>query len=63
MPPVGLEPSILAGERPQTYALDRAATGPASDSLIWENTLLFAFVQLYCSTTPNCETDRQYSTD
>ena len=27
MPPVGLEPTILAGERPQTYALDRAATG------------------------------------
>jgi hypothetical protein len=25
MPPVGLEPSISAGERPQTYALDRAA--------------------------------------
>ena len=27
MPPVGLEPTISAGERPQTYALDRAATG------------------------------------
>ena len=27
MPPVGFEPTILAGERPQTYALDRAATG------------------------------------
>jgi len=25
--PVGLEPTILAGERPQTYALDRAAPG------------------------------------
>jgi len=23
MPPVGFEPTILAGERPQTYALDR----------------------------------------
>ena len=28
MPPVGFEPTISAGERPQTYALDRAATGP-----------------------------------
>ena len=28
MPPVGFEPAILAGERPQTHALDRAATGP-----------------------------------
>ena len=27
MPPVGFEPKISAGERPQTYALDRAATG------------------------------------
>ena len=26
MPPVGFEPTILAGERPQTNALDRAAT-------------------------------------
>ena len=26
MPPVGFEPKISAGERPQTYALDRAAT-------------------------------------
>ena len=27
MPPVGFESTISAGERPQTYALDRAATG------------------------------------
>ena len=27
MPSAGFEPTILAGERPQTYALDRAATG------------------------------------
>ena len=27
MPPVGFEPTIPAGERAQTYALDRAATG------------------------------------
>ena len=27
MPPVGFEPTISAGERPQTYALDLAATG------------------------------------
>jgi hypothetical protein len=26
MPPVGFEPTISAGERPQIYALDRAAT-------------------------------------
>jgi len=27
MGPVGFEPTISASERPQTYALDRAATG------------------------------------
>ena len=27
MHPVGFEPTISAGERPQTYALDRTATG------------------------------------
>ena len=27
MPPVGFEPTISAGERPKTYALDPAATG------------------------------------
>ena len=27
MPPVGFEPTVSEGERPQTYALDRAATG------------------------------------
>jgi hypothetical protein len=27
MPPVGFEPTISAGERPQNYTLDRAATG------------------------------------
>ena len=30
MPPVGFEPTISAGERPQTYALDRTATGTGS---------------------------------
>ena len=27
MPAVGFEPTISAGERPQTYALDHAANG------------------------------------
>jgi len=27
MPPVGFEPTISAGERPLTYALERAAAG------------------------------------
>jgi len=31
---VGFEPTISAGEWPQTYALDRAATGIGSDLLL-----------------------------
>ena len=27
MPPVGFEPTISAGEKPQTYALDRTVIG------------------------------------
>jgi hypothetical protein len=30
MPPVGFEPTVSAGDRPQTYALVRAATGIGS---------------------------------
>ena len=32
MPPLGFEPTISAGERPQTYALDRAATGTGNNN-------------------------------
>ena len=34
MPTVGFEPTISAGERPKTYALDRAATGTGSSYLV-----------------------------
>jgi hypothetical protein len=30
LPPLGFEPTISAGERPQAYVLDRAATGTGS---------------------------------
>jgi len=33
MPPVGFEPTISAGERPQTHALDRAATGTGNSTM------------------------------
>jgi len=32
--PVGFEPIISAGERPQTYTLDRAVTGTGTQSLL-----------------------------
>jgi len=39
MTPVGFEPTISAGERPQTYALDRAATGTG-----YGRPILFKFI-------------------
>jgi len=35
MPPVGFEPSLSAGDRPKTYALDRAATGTGIHTYIY----------------------------
>ena len=32
MPPAGFEPTVSAGERPQTYALNRAATGTGTSA-------------------------------
>ena len=37
MPPVGFETTISAGERPQTYSLDRAATGTGFSEYIASN--------------------------
>jgi len=34
MPPVGFEPTISAGERSQTYVLDRAATGTGTKQFL-----------------------------
>ena len=41
MPPVGFEPTISAGERPQTYALDRAATGTGLLLYITQHKFIF----------------------
>jgi hypothetical protein len=46
MPPVGLEPTIAAGERPQTYALDRTGTGTGYLILIQRKFVLCNNVQL-----------------
>jgi hypothetical protein len=48
MPPVGFEPMISAGERPQTYALDRAATGTGTGKI---NKLLKHYTCIYVSKT------------
>jgi hypothetical protein len=44
MPSVGFEPTISAGERPQTYSLDRAATGTGdSDIILPEDTKQYVY--------------------
>ena len=44
MPPVGFEPTISAGGRPQTYALDRAATGTGVDWWLYTLSAYVPFV-------------------
>ena len=39
MPPVGFEPTISAGERPQTYAVERAAT-EIGDERYWSDEIM-----------------------
>ena len=41
MHPVGFEPTISAGERPQTYALDRAANGTSDLYLYLKEIIVF----------------------
>jgi len=40
MPPVGYETTISAGERPQTYALDRAANGTGVSAKLKANKIV-----------------------
>jgi len=51
MPPVGFEPTISAGERPQTYALDGAAAGIGPlilySGFIWKRVVRFTPRLLY----------------
>jgi len=44
MPPVRFEPTISAGERPQTYALDLATTG--TDTNLLQGVLKISFLKL-----------------
>ena len=43
MPRVGFEPTISAGERPKTYALDRAATGTGNTKQLVQNIVRIKF--------------------
>ena len=43
MPQMGFEPTISAGERPQTFALDRAATGTGTGICYWRKFPIFSY--------------------
>ena len=47
MPPVGFEPTISAGERPQTYDLDRAATGTGANQHCTELKQTHMFISVF----------------
>jgi hypothetical protein len=49
MPPVGFEPTISAGKRPQTYALDGAVTeiGIFSNNNASTRTMIYLLVLLF----------------
>ena len=46
MPPVGFEPTISAGERPQTYALDRATTGTGTANIVRDQIIIFRLAEM-----------------
>ena len=47
MPPAGFEPTISTGERPQTYVLDRAATGTGPRFYIHTHTHIHIYINIY----------------
>ena len=46
MPPVGFEPTISAGERTQTFALERAATGTGLFFSIYYKIVIFIHLEV-----------------
>ena len=57
MPRVGFEPTISAGERPKTYALDRVATGTGEQLWITLSSRKdegSMFVQNFATNIPDC---------
>ena len=58
MTPVGFEPTISAGERPQTYTLDRAATGTDHVTLLFLNIKLLVQYYVVFLLETSCHTRR-----
>jgi hypothetical protein len=62
MSPVEFEPTISAGERPQTYALDRAAIGTGY-KIVWNRKIIFIFIflQFYTGIDTTVQTNDEIS--
>jgi len=63
MPPVGFEPTVSVVERPQTFALDRAATGTGTSASLrvsnfpyWRYTLLILLMEEWTIRRPRIKT-------
>ena len=54
MPRVGFEPTISAGERPKTYALDRAATGTGNNNTNNNNCFYWRYNPLWVCILQPC---------
>ena len=60
MSPVGFEPTISAGERPQTYALDHATTGTGNNYLLpYKNIIYHTYLFLDYIITDRTKTDSE----
>jgi len=55
MPYAGSEPTISAGERPQTYALDRAANGIGASTMWGPVKLLTLKTGFHARKGPDCD--------
>ena len=62
MPPVGFEPTISAGERPQTYTLDCAATATADVPDLVGLTLRLLMLYIYIYGAPILDVSRSHTT-
>ena len=63
MPPVGFEPTISAGERLQTYALDLAATGIGKNMCVCVCMCVYVYIYIYIYNAPIMSLHMSVSSD
>jgi hypothetical protein len=58
MPPVGFKPTVLAGKRPKTYVLDRAANGTGTQMILENKKIFFIEESVKISVTEDGSIDK-----